>query len=86
MDFGEPTIDLAKLRAFKDTVVKRLTGGTGQLVKHRKVRYVQGRGEVVDARTLHVAVGGRLDRVRDIRSRHSGHRLATRADSEPDPR
>ena len=27
--FGEPTIDLAKLRAFKDNVVKRLTGGTG---------------------------------------------------------
>src|SRR5439155_1276010 len=31
--FGEPKIDLAKLRAFKDTVVKRLTSGTGLLAK-----------------------------------------------------
>src|SRR6201998_1580758 len=31
--FGEPKIDLAKLRAFTDTVVKRLTSGTGLLAK-----------------------------------------------------
>src|SRR5438876_4217130 len=31
VDFGEPQIDLAKLRGFKDAIVKRLTGGTGQL-------------------------------------------------------
>ena len=42
VDFGEPTIDLDKLRAFKNNVVKRLTSGTGQLVKHRKVQYLQG--------------------------------------------
>src|SRR2546430_2066267 len=30
VDFGEPKIDLNKLRAFKDNVVKRLTNGTGQ--------------------------------------------------------
>src|SRR5213082_1901642 len=33
IDFAEPKIDLNKLRAFKDNVVKRLTNGTGQLVK-----------------------------------------------------
>src|SRR6059036_2782140 len=54
VDFGEPKIDLGKLRAFKDAVVKRLTSGTGQLAKHRKVQYLQGRAEVVDARTLRV--------------------------------
>src|SRR3982074_440208 len=48
VEFGEPAIDLVKLRAFKDTVVKRLTSGTGQLVKHRKVRYLQGRAEIID--------------------------------------
>src|SRR5512132_3148549 len=37
VQFGEPTIDLVKLRAFKEQVVGRLTGGTGQLVKYRKV-------------------------------------------------
>src|SRR5436305_13075212 len=37
VSFGAPTIDLAKMRDFKNAVVKRLTEGTGQLVKHRKV-------------------------------------------------
>jgi dihydrolipoamide dehydrogenase len=60
VEFGEPRIDLAKLRAFKDNVVKRLTSGTGQLVKHRKVRYIQGMAEIVDAHTLRIkkAAGG----------------------------
>src|SRR5579872_7200173 len=56
--FGEPKIDLAKLRAFKDSVVKRLTGGTGLLAKTRKVRYIQGRAELVDAHTLNVKLTG----------------------------
>ena len=56
IEFGEPKIDLAKLRAFKDNVVKRLTTGTGQLVKHRKVRYLQGYAEIVDAHNLKVTL------------------------------
>src|SRR6516164_2576983 len=39
VDFGEPKIDLGKVRAFKDSVVARLTSGTGQLAKVRKVQY-----------------------------------------------
>jgi dihydrolipoamide dehydrogenase len=54
LEFGEPTIDLAKLRAFKDNVVKKNTSGTGQLVKHRKVQYLQGLAEIVDAHRLTV--------------------------------
>jgi dihydrolipoamide dehydrogenase len=54
IDFGEPSIDLAKLRAFKDNVVKRNTSGTGQLVKFRKVQYLQGWAEIVDAHNLRV--------------------------------
>src|ERR1700757_4862962 len=54
--FGDPTIDLAKIRAFKDAVVGRLTNGTGQLVKHRKVQYLRGLAEIVDAHTLGVAL------------------------------
>src|SRR5262249_4214643 len=49
IDFGEPKIDLARLREFKDNVVKRLTNGTGQLARHRKVKYLQGLAEIVDA-------------------------------------
>ena len=60
VSFGEPKIDLGKLRAFKDAVVKRLTSGTGLLAKSRKVQYLQGLGELVDANTLRVklASGG----------------------------
>jgi dihydrolipoamide dehydrogenase len=60
IEFAEARIDLDKLRAFKDNVVKRLTSGTGQLVKHRKVKYLQGYAEILDAHTLRVrlASGG----------------------------
>src|SRR6185369_2123669 len=42
---------------------KRLTSGTGQLVKHRKVRYLQGYAEIVDAHNLRVKLtsGGSED-------------------------
>jgi dihydrolipoamide dehydrogenase len=53
--FGEPKIDLARLRDFKNSVVKRLTSGTGQLTKARKIRYVQGLAELLDAHRLRVA-------------------------------
>jgi dihydrolipoamide dehydrogenase len=42
--FGEPEIDLAKLRAGKDKVVAKLTGGLAALAKQRKVTVVQGTG------------------------------------------
>jgi dihydrolipoyl dehydrogenase len=54
IDFGEPTIDLAKVRAFKDNVVKKNTNGTGQLVRVRKVQYLRGWAEIVDAHHLNV--------------------------------
>ena len=55
VEFGEPRIDLNRLRAFKDNVVKRLTGGTGQLVKHRKVNYIQGTATIADPHTLRIS-------------------------------
>ncbi|HMF98381.1 MAG TPA: dihydrolipoyl dehydrogenase [Vicinamibacterales bacterium] len=54
VEFAEPKVDLDKLRAFKDAVVKRLTSGTGQLVKFRKIRYLQGYAEILDAHNLRV--------------------------------
>jgi dihydrolipoamide dehydrogenase len=54
--FGEPAIDLDKLRAFKNNVVKKNTSGTGQLVKIRKVQYLQGLAEIVDAHNLRVSL------------------------------
>jgi dihydrolipoamide dehydrogenase len=42
--FGEPKVDLGKLRAFKDQVVAKLTGGLASMAKMRKVSVVQGVG------------------------------------------
>ncbi|MGC4119688.1 MAG: dihydrolipoyl dehydrogenase [Myxococcales bacterium] len=49
--FGPPTIDTAKVKAFKDAVVGKLTGGLGLIGKQRKVRQVEGRARLVDAHT-----------------------------------
>jgi dihydrolipoamide dehydrogenase len=40
--FSAPQIDLDKLRAYKDGVVAKMTGGLGQLNKARKINYIQG--------------------------------------------
>jgi dihydrolipoamide dehydrogenase len=54
VEFTEPKIDLAKLRAYKDKVVGRLTGGTGLLAKHRKVQYHRGLAEIVGPNELRI--------------------------------
>ena len=52
LTFGEPKIDLDKLRGFELGVVQRLTGGTGSLVKQRKINYIQGRARFNSNRSL----------------------------------
>jgi dihydrolipoamide dehydrogenase len=58
VEFSEPKIDLDKLREFKNGVVKRLTSGTGQLAKHRKVAYIQGHATLLGPHSLKVAKAG----------------------------
>jgi dihydrolipoamide dehydrogenase len=53
--FGEPKVDLGKLRAFKDKVVGKLTGGLAAMAKMRKVTVVQGVGAFTGANQLAVA-------------------------------
>ena len=50
--FGEPQIDLDKLRGWKEGVVKGLTDGLGQLSARRKVTSIQGRANFQNATTL----------------------------------
>jgi dihydrolipoamide dehydrogenase len=54
IEFNAPRIDLARLRSFKENVVKKLTGGLGVLSKQRKVRYVQGKAAFENSNTLKV--------------------------------
>jgi dihydrolipoamide dehydrogenase len=52
--FGKPKIDIDRVRAATQEVVSKMTGGTGMLVKARKIRAIQGRGQFVDSNMLQV--------------------------------
>src|SRR5437016_5579131 len=52
--FGAPQIDLAKLRAWKESVLAKLSGGVAQLAKLRGVEVWNGRGHFEDSGTLRV--------------------------------
>src|SRR5687768_7248721 len=54
ISFGEPKVDLAKLRAFKDKVVGKLTGGLAGMAKVRKVNVLTGVGTFRDRNHLEV--------------------------------
>ena len=54
IEFAAPKIDLTRLRSWKESVVKKLTGGLGVLSKQRKVKYVQGRAAFENSTTLRV--------------------------------
>ena len=47
--FGEPRIDVDRLRAWKNEVVRRLTSGVGRLAQLHQVDMVRGRAAFVDS-------------------------------------
>ena len=55
IEFAAPKIDLARLRSWKEGIVKKLTGGLGILSKQRKVTYIQGRAAFENSATLQIA-------------------------------
>jgi len=54
ISFGKPEIDLDALRAHKDSVVSKLTGGLAGMAKARKVTVLTGVGEFADPHLLTV--------------------------------
>ena len=54
IQFAAPEIDLPKLRAAKDAVVAQMTQGLGQLVRARKLTYVQGHARFLNPHTLQI--------------------------------
>jgi dihydrolipoyl dehydrogenase len=52
LSFGEPKLDLAKLREFKNKVVGKLTGGLASMAKLRKVTVLTGVGSFADSHHL----------------------------------
>jgi len=51
---SKPEVDLDKLRGWKDSVIKKLTGGLSGLAKARKVQVVTGKGAFSSSNTLTV--------------------------------
>ena len=56
--FGEPSIDVDKLRHFKKKVISQLTGGLAGLAKQRKVTVVQGTASFLSANQIQVENDG----------------------------
>src|SRR6202011_2827657 len=55
IEYTDPKIDLARLRSWKEGVIRKLTGGLGQLSKQRKVEYIQGHAGFENSNTLRVS-------------------------------
>jgi dihydrolipoamide dehydrogenase len=62
--FGKPQLDLARLRAWKSSVVGKLTNGLKVLVKQRKVEVVRGVGRFVSPNVLEVMGASGSQRIR----------------------
>ena len=57
VSFGEPFIDIDKLRGYKDEVVGKLTGGLASMAKKRKVEIIHGNGAFAGPHELVVETG-----------------------------
>src|SRR5579883_1985887 len=56
LHFGKPKIDKDKLRDWKNSVVKKLTGGLKVLAKQRKVEVITGEGRFSSPNTIEVTM------------------------------
>lgn len=54
VQFGEPKIEIEKVREWKNSVVKKLTGGLKMMAKQRKVEIVTGLGKFKNDKQLEV--------------------------------
>ncbi len=52
--FGQPKINLGKLRAWKNSIVEKLAQGLAGLCEKRGVEFLQGRGHFEDSQSLRV--------------------------------
>lgn len=54
ISFGAPSLDIGRLRGWKQAIIAKLAAGLSQLAKARSVRLIQGRARFADASTLTV--------------------------------
>ena len=68
IEFGQPKIDLDKIRRWKESVTKSLNTGLDGLVKQRKVTRIQGTGQFISDHQLQVTTE---DGVKTVRFDHA---------------
>src|SRR5579871_4567678 len=54
ISFTEPSVDVTKLRTWKESIVEKLAGGVSTLAKMRGVQVIQGRGYFEGSNKLRV--------------------------------
>jgi dihydrolipoamide dehydrogenase len=54
ISFGQPQIDLTRMRAWRDSIIEKLARGVGTLARQRGVEVLTGRGYFEDSQTLRV--------------------------------
>ena len=54
LEFSKPKINLDRLREWKNEVVGKQTGGLGQLLKAKKINYIQGKAAFINSSTLKI--------------------------------
>jgi dihydrolipoamide dehydrogenase len=64
ISFGEPVIDIDKLRGWKEQVIGKLTGGLAGMAKLRKVNVVHGVASFIDAHHVKVMADGKEKTIR----------------------
>lgn len=67
---AEPRIDLERTVAWKDGIVRKLTGGVGALLKKNGVKLVSGWATVLDGKTVEVRPEGASEATVRIRCEH----------------
>jgi len=78
LELGPPRLDFAKTVGWKDSIVARLTGGVGVLLKKAKVRTLLGMATIIDGKTAIV-------RSDTGESRIAAEHLVIASGSEPTP-
>lgn len=80
------SVDIEKLRDWKNKIVGNLTGGLGGLAKRRKIKYIQGRAEFTDSSHLKIETTAGAEETLRFENAilAAGSRVATLGDLLPD--
>lgn len=63
VSFGEPSIEVDKLRGFKESVINQLTSGLAKMAKARKVEVIEGYAKFIDDHTLSIENEGKSSKL-----------------------